>query len=177
MPIEIVGTPTREQAQLRIPITIENWGEISVNFRNRYSNRVRFGNTSIYDADLGIESIQPQLPLVEGKNQTINLVVRNYGDASPEMIRPNIPEVNIRLGLLYKRQGDTEWMIFKNIRRDLIEIEPDKSRTFSFSLDGSNSLPGGDYIFRAFVDDWEQYRDSNFQNNMLEKRITIEFDQ
>lgn len=177
MLIEIVGTPTREQAQLRIPITIENWGEISVNFRNRYSNRVRFGNTSIYDADLGIESIQPQFPLVEGKKQTINLIVRNYGDASPEMIRPNIPEVNIRLGLMYKRQGDTEWMIFKNIRRGLIEIEPDKSRTFSFSLDGSNSLPGGDYIFQAFVDDWEQYRDSNFQNNMLEKRITIEFDQ
>jgi hypothetical protein len=68
-------------------------------------------------------------------------------------------------------------MIFKNIRRDLIEIEPDKSRTFSFSLESSNSLPGGDYTFRAFVDDWEQYRDSNFQNNMLEKRITIEFDQ
>ncbi len=177
MPIEIVGTPTREQAQLHIPITIENWGEISVNFHNRYSNRVRFGNTSIYDADLGIESIQPQFPLVEGKKQTIDLIVRNYGDASPEMIRPNIPEVNIRLGLMYKRQGDTEWMIFKNIRRGLIEIEPDKSRTFSFSLDGSNSLPGGDYIIRAFVDDWEQYRDSNFQNNMLEKRITIEFDQ
>lgn len=177
MPIEIVGTSTREQAQLRIPITIENWGEISVNFRNRYSNRVRFGNTSIYDADLGIESIQPQFPLVKGKKQTINLIVRNYGDESPEMIRPNIPEVNIRLGLLYKRQGDAEWMIFKNIRRGLIEIEPDKSRTFSFSLDGSNSLPGGDYIFRAFADDWEQYRDSNFQNNMLEKRITIEFDQ
>jgi len=124
-------------------------------------------------ADLEIESISYQDPLFEGERQSFSMIVRNSGDAFPEKLIPDVLPISIRVGLWYKGPGDSDWKQFQFPHTGMINIKPGKTHPYTFHKDANNSLPSGDYLIRGIVDEHEQLKDKNFQNNLMEKEITI----
>jgi hypothetical protein len=124
-------------------------------------------------SDLEIVDISSQGDLVEGERQSLSMIVKNSGDRSPEKVNPDVSSSSIRIILWFKRQGEAEWNLFQEPHRDMITIRPDQTVSYSFSKDAINTLPAGEYRIRGIVDDWAQLKDKNFQNNVLEKEITI----
>ncbi len=124
-------------------------------------------------ADLEIESISYQDPLSEGERQSFSMIVRNSGDAFPEKLIPDVSPISIRVGLWYKGPRDSDWRQFQFPHTGMINIKPGKTQTYTFQKDANNSLPSGNYLIRGIVDEHEQLKDKNFQNNIMEKEITI----
>jgi beta-lactam-binding protein with PASTA domain len=123
-------------------------------------------------ADLGIAEIMPKSQLVEGYQQSIDVLVKNYGGSSPELHISKEYLNMLIVTLMYRKAEAKEWDFFGQEYRGEINILPGENQSFLFTKD-HGSPAAGDYVFRGIVDKHKVLKDNNYENNTMEKEIKI----